>query len=361
MIGPRYDAITSLAINGGAEIPTGSDHSLGAATAAGARARVEFDADRGIDFLKPYTRLPRAGYFALAEHARNRGLYLAGHVPLAVSGLEAVRVGQRSIEHAFLFLWDCFPGMSELRDADDPRAVYTDPVRRQMLAGHDAALCSQLHREMVAAGTAFVPTHTTRKLDAFATDDAYLTDSRLKYIPAPLRLMWSEDAAGMAERAGPGGIESYQAFYESGIVQTGMAHRAGVTVLAGTDSPDSFAFPGTGLHDELAHFAAAGMSPLAALRAATLEPARFLGIEAGAGAIAPGARADIVLLHDDPLTDIAAIRGIDTVILAGVVYDRAALDEMLAAVETAAGSWSMWPKFAWQNAISPIMRRQFAD
>ncbi len=361
MVGPRYDAITGLAINGGSEIPAGFDRALGGATAADARTRVVFDAARGIDFLKPYSALPRAGFFALADAARENEMYIAGHVPLAVSGFEAVAAGQRSIEHAFLFVWDCYPGMTALRESADSRALYSDELRRAMLAGHDAALCARLHAAMIEAGAAYVPTHTTRKLDAFATDPAFLSDPRLRYVPAPLRLLWAEDAAAMAARAGPGGMDSYRAFYQFGIEQTGVAHRAGVTILAGTDSPDSFAFAGSALHDELGHFVAAGMSPLEALRAATITPAHFLGLAGRAGAISPGARADIVMLDANPLENIDAVRRVNTVVLAGVVYDRAALDGMLEKVESIAGSWTMWPKFAWQIATSPIMRKQFGD
>ena len=134
-----------------------------------------------------------------------------------------------------------------------------------------------------------------------------------------------------------------------------------VTVLAGSDAPDSFVFPGTGLHDELEHLVAAGLSPLEALRTATVEPARFLGLDGKAGTIAPGARADIVLLQGNPLSDIGAVRTVAGVVLAGSYYDRGDLDVMLEDVEAAAGSWSVWPKFVWQLLNSPIMRRQFAD
>ncbi len=361
LVGPRFDQVTSLAINGGSEIPNGIDPELGAASPAGARKRVEHDLARGVDFLKPYTRISRDSYLALAEAARANGLYLAGHQPLAVSGLEAVAAGQRSIEHAFLFIWECYPGMAELRGTDNPRSVYTNEHRVSMISGHDEALCRTLHEAMVEAGTAFVPTHTTRKLDAFALDEAYRNDPRLKYIPRPLRSLWLGDADGMAQRAGDDGQASYRDFYEFGLAQTGAAHAAGVQVLAGTDAPDSFAFPGTGLHDELEHLVEAGLSPLDALRAATIEPARFLGLDGKAGVIEAGARADIVLLSGNPLADIGAVRSTDTVVLAGAVYDREDLDRLLADVEEAAGHWSMWPKFAWQIANSPIMRKQFAD
>jgi imidazolonepropionase-like amidohydrolase len=361
MIGPRYDQVTSLAINGGQEIPGGEDRELGAPSPDGARMRVDFDRARTIDFLKPYTRIPRDSYFALAEAARANGLYLAGHKPLSVSGLEAIAAGQRSIEHAFLFIWECYPEMDVLRATGDPRAAYTDETRAAMLAEHDEGLCAALRQAMADAKTAFVPTHTTRKLDAFALDDAYRSDPRLTYIPAPLKFFWLNDADGMARRAGEQGQSSYLEFYRFGLEMTGAAHAAGVQILAGTDTPDSFAFPGTGLHDELDHLVQAGLSPLDALRAATLEPASFLGLEGKAGIIEPGARADLVLLSGNPLDDISAVRTTRTVVLAGTVYDRDDLDALLGGVEKTAGSWSIWPKFIWQMLNSPIMRRQWAD
>jgi imidazolonepropionase-like amidohydrolase len=361
MVGPRFDQLSSLAINGGREIPGGVDVALGAPTAAGARQRVALDRERGVDFLKTYTMLPREGYFELARVAAEAGLYLAGHLPLAISAPEAIEAGQRSIEHAFLFIWDCYPGMSSLRQSDNPREVFTRELRETMIAEHDAAQCANLHRAMVEAGTAFVPTHTTRKLDAFSLDEAFRTDQRLKYIPGPLRQMWLSDADGMARRAGQGGQQSYMDFYRFGIRQTGIAHKAGVTVLAGSDMPDSFAFPGTAIHDELDHLVEAGLSPLDALRAATLEPARFLGLDGEAGIIRPGARADLVLLRTNPLQNIRGVRQIEGVVLAGAPYRRDDLDRMLETVESAAGSWSMWPKFIWQILTSPIMKRQFGD
>lgn len=361
MVGPRFDQVTSLAINGGQEIPGGVDPGLGASDPAGAHARVEFDRERNIDFLKPYTGLPRESYFALAEAAHANDMYLAGHKPMAVSGLEAVQAGQRSIEHAFIFAWECFPGMAALRATGDPRQAYTNETRAAMIAEHDEDMCGNLRAAMAAAGTAFVPTHTTRKLDAFATDENYRNDPRLVFIPGPLRRLWLEDANNMAGRAAASGESNYLDFYRFGIAQTGVAHAAGVQVLAGTDAPDSFAFPGTGLHDELDHLVEAGLSPLDALRAATIEPARFLGLQDKAGVIKPGARADMVLLSANPLAEISAVRSTQTVVLAGAVYDRKELDTLLEGVKEAANSWSMWPKFVWQMLNSPIMKRQFAD
>jgi hypothetical protein len=362
MIGPRYDQITSLAINGGNAIPSGADQALGAPTPEGARLRVAHDKARGIDFLKTYTFLSRDSFLALADAAKQEKMSLAGHLPLQVTGLEAVAAGQRSFEHALLFIFECYPDFDALRGDVDFFAHYTNELRLKMIAEHDTARCDVLFQAMAENGTAFVPTHTTRKLDAYALDPQYRADLRLKYIPSPLRMMWLQDADGMARRAGEGGgAKSYTAIFEFGLKLTGAAHKAGVTVLAGTDAPDSFAFPGLGIVDELVHLTRAGFSPLDALRAATLEPAKFLGLEGKAGVIAPGARADIILLSENPLDGIEAVAEIETVVLAGAVYDRADLDQMLSGVEGAANSWSMWPKFTWQILNSPIMLKQFAD
>lgn len=98
---------------------------------------------------------------------------------------------------------------------------------------------------------------------------------------------------------------------------------AGVTVFAGSDV-QSGVFPGASLHRELAHLVEAGMTPAQALRAATLDPARFLAGEGelDAGIIAAGKRADLVLVEGDPTRDIAALANIREVILDGVRVDR---------------------------------------
>jgi len=361
MVGPRYDQITSLAINGGQEIPDQLSPELGASTVEGARHRVDYDKARGIDFLKPYSNLKRDEYFALAEAAKQNGMYLAGHKPIQVGGLEAIKAGQRSIEHAFLFIWECFPAIDDLRAKTSLSELFSNEIRFKMIADHDEERCSALHTAMIEANTAFVPTHTTRKLDAYALDETFRTDARLKYIPSPLRTMWLQDANNMAKHAGDGGQKSYQEFYQFGLTQTGVAHRAGVMVLAGTDAPDSFVFPGLSLHDELEHLVIAGLSPHDALKAATILPAAFLGLEGIAGVIAEGARADIVLLSKNPLKNISGTRSIETVVLAGVVYQKDDLEALSSGVGQAANHWSMWPKFMWQLINSPVMKKQFAD
>jgi imidazolonepropionase-like amidohydrolase len=101
-------------------------------------------------------------------------------------------------------------------------------------------------------------------------------------------------------------------------------------MLAGTDAPMPGVYPGFALHDELERLVDAGLTPGEALRAATLAPAKFFGIEREAGTVATGKRADLVLLDADPLRDVRNTRRIDAVVLDGRLLDRAAIDALLA-------------------------------
>jgi len=106
-------------------------------------------------------------------------------------------------------------------------------------------------------------------------------------------------------------------------------HDAGVTILAGTDSPMPGVYPGFSLHEELSLLVESGLTPVEALRAATLAPAEFLGIAGTSGSVAVGKRADLVLLDADPTKDIRNTRRINAVFLDGRLLRRADLDALL--------------------------------
>lgn len=106
-------------------------------------------------------------------------------------------------------------------------------------------------------------------------------------------------------------------------------HSTGVPVLAGTDAMNPGTAYGASLHRELELLTQAGLTPVQALAAATSVPARVFGLE-GRGVIAPGAKADLVLVSGDPTSDIRATRQIVGIWKDGVKVDRAAWREALA-------------------------------
>jgi imidazolonepropionase-like amidohydrolase len=119
------------------------------------------------------------------------------------------------------------------------------------------------------------------------------------------------------------------ASYDSARSSVATAYRAGVPVLAGTDTntdaeaPGSFTF-GDSLHHELELLVDAGVSTVDALRAATVLPAEHFGL-ADRGTVAPGLRADLVLVDGDPLHDIRAVRSITRVWCGGIEHTPAHL------------------------------------
>ena len=129
----------------------------------------------------------------------------------------------------------------------------------------------------------------------------------------------------------------------------------------GTDAGDTHIFPGFGVHDELEQLVDAGIEPAAALRMATLEPARFLAKEQSFGSIEPGKVADIVLLRSNPLLDIGATRDIEALLFNGGFYDRVALDQLLQFAEHRSASWQLNLQLLWSALRSPLVMQQVAD
>jgi imidazolonepropionase-like amidohydrolase len=99
-------------------------------------------------------------------------------------------------------------------------------------------------------------------------------------------------------------------------------HKAGVPVLAGTDAPNPGTAHGVSIHREMQLLVQAGLTPSEALSAATSIPARAFGL-IDRGRIAPGLRADLLLVKGDPTQDIAATRDIVSIWKTGFEYDRA--------------------------------------
>ncbi len=128
----------------------------------------------------------------------------------------------------------------------------------------------------------------------------------------------------------PAGADSVgRAMLAMRIAQVAEMQRAGVGIMTGTDAPLRNSQPGWGLLEEMTMLAQGGLSNLAVLRAATLEPVRYLKMTDSLGVIAPGMVADLVLLDANPLADIRNVRRIRSVIANGRYFDSAARRELI--------------------------------
>jgi imidazolonepropionase-like amidohydrolase len=318
------------------------------------RKVVEQQRERGADFIKVYGRLSRDAYFAIADEANKCGIPFEGHVPESVTAAEASEAGQRSIEH----LTRVADGSSREEKSIDPEmqqqeALFRAPgatmvakidsgksiirLNMRVVETFDEVTAQSLFALFVKNRTWQCPTLTL--LRAQIDDPLLADDPRLKYLSRGVRAKWD---AGYYKDVPPEPraaiVRLNQLEFDKSKMLVGLMYRAGVPILAGTDSMNPQCFPGFGLHDELALLVDAGLSPLAALQAATRNAADFMGQLDHRGTIEVGKTADLVLLDKDPLTDIHNTRSIQAVVLSGKLYPRAALDAMLAKAQTLASS-----------------------
>lgn len=338
MTSPRFVEVASYYLN---------DPAL---TLAEVSARAVAYKARGVSALKVYDRLSRPAYFHAAAQAKVRRMRLVGHLPKAVALNEAVSAGQSSFEHAHILPRHCFARAAEWRVGKLDTLPPTS-LAEALVAEHDPAICQHAFATLREAVASLVPTHVTREDDARADDPTFVEKSRLDYLDPLSRWANRDDlAAVVAQHPGARGRNALAAYFEHGLRLTGEAHRAGVRVLVGTDT----AVGGLRYHDELAHLARAGLSPAEVLRAATIEAARYAGLETSSGSVAVGKRADLVLLDADPLVDVGNARRIRAVFLNGRLYDRRMLDGLLAFVRGQASAPHNWAKLLWGFAWSSV-------
>jgi hypothetical protein len=311
-----------------------------------ARFAVDALARSGVDFIKVYNSVPRDAYFALAAEARAIGIVFAGHVPEAVSPLEASEAGQRSEEHLINILLACSTREEDLR-AERVKMMLDRSIsgeqRLRDLAFPDSAALDETYSEEKAAvlfrtfvknGTWHTPTLALLEGFARARDEDFVLDPRRKYLLKAWSDAWDPHNTFFLRDLTPEAYASLNARIRTLLTRyqklVGDMHRAGVQFLAGTDASGwNPVYPGFGLHEELALLVDAGLTPMEALQCATRNPAMYFGRLDSMGTIEKGKSADLVLLDADPLADIHNTQKITAVIMRGRYYSREDLDKLL--------------------------------
>jgi imidazolonepropionase-like amidohydrolase len=335
LIGPRL-ALAGTIIDGPKPF---WPESIAAGTAGEGRDAVRRTRADGYDYVKVYSSLPREVFFAIADEAKKLGIPFVGHVPDLVRVAEASDAGMKSIEHLTGMVLAVSGTETELRRElaaafklpADERGARLRAVNARIIESYDAGTAAALYARLKANGTWQTPTFTVLRYGAYPRAPEYANDPRLRYMPPWVRKMWSEDFRNRSRT--PEVTASQERLFQRRLELVGEMHRAGVGILAGSDVLNPYCFPGFSLHDELEWLVKAGLSPMAALQAATRNAALFLGREADSGTLAPGKLADLVLLDADPLQDIRNTRRIDSVVANGKLYARQAIVEMLEEVE----------------------------
>ena len=313
--------------------------------AAEARRAVDSLAAAGADFIKVYSRLSPQAFAAIADEARRRGLPFAGHVPGLVTVGAASDAGMASVEHLTGLVDACSPlePAEQGKVAEAVAAAGWDSANAvawaqsaSVLAHYDPAVCRALALRLARNGTVMVPTLVTNRAGSFLDDTTLAHDPRLRYLRAGISAAWNPRTNPRLAGVTAADWAARHAYYWHQLEIARLLHENGVRFMAGTDLSTPYIYPGFSLHEELEMLTRIGLTPLEALRAATLEPARFLKMTDSLGTVAPGKAADLVVLDADPLADIRNVGRIHAVVLRGRLIDSGERERILRRAEAIA-------------------------
>ena len=332
ILGPRLNL--SLTVINGPHVPGYPRAWAAVADAAQAREEVIYLKRLGADSIKVYDQLSRDAYYGIADEAKRQGMPFAGHVPILISAAEASDAGQRSLEHDYAVLFGCSSKEKELMEKEEQLYGTGKPLMRGILHledvkalinSYDEGKATSLFAKFVKNGT-----YVTPSLVRASVDHVPVTDPRVvKYFSPQLR---EYSYPPNPREPNPEVFEAQKLMYQYHLRLVGAMQRAGVKMLVGTDG----SFFGSAVHDELAEFVKAGLTPMQALQTATKNAADYLGKLDSIGTVEQGKLADLDLLDANPLESISNTQKISAVVLNGHFLDRKALDRLLTHVESAA-------------------------
>ncbi len=263
----------------------------------------------GFQQMKIYSSVKLAELKAVADEAHRLGMSVTGHVPEGLDAFQAIAAGQDQINHITYI-------------ADIMHAPFPADMNRLDRAKARANI--DLESPDAKKALAFLKDHHT-VVDPTLAVFEFFTVSTAKP-PASFEPGVNKVAPELAEQltdVEPPTEHSALAeqIFQKEVAIVGALHRAGIPVVAGTDQT----VPGHSLHREIELYVQAGLTPMEAIQAATIVPARAMGLDRESGTVETGKRGDLVLLTGNPLDDIHQIRSVEYVITNGTMYHTAEL------------------------------------
>lgn len=271
----------------------------------------------GLWGVKFYTSMNPAWIAPAAAEAHRLGLHVHGHVPATMKPSEAVAAGYDELTHLNFVVMESMP--REVIDKANTRQRVEGPARYFKDVDLDAPLMSGFVADLARKKTIVDPT--------IVIFEGMLTQDGGKAQPAYAPYMGIISPVLERSVFTAGGYplvegltrDDYRKSYAKMVELVGRLHKAGVTIVAGTDGW------GIELIRELEIYRQAGFTAAEAIQSATIVPARVVGADKRTGSIAVGKEADMVLVDGDPSTDLGALRRVVTVVSDGYVMDAADL------------------------------------
>jgi len=282
----------------------------------------------GYDEIKITFMVTREAYDAIIKTAKEIGIKVTGHVGPQVK-LPAALAAKQQIEHMDEFIDMLLPDTTynhgqSVSDMNiwSKKAWATVPYLDESKIPALASIVKQ-------SGISVSPTNYffLSSFGEIPSEEFLKQKPDYEYIPRSLKEgRWKNRERYMIMENSEESLEKYRRIRKKMVYEL---WKAGVPLMAGSDSPEFFLLTGFSIHDELETFVKAGLTPFAALQTATVNTASYLGIGKRKGTLEVGKEADLVLLDKNPLEDIRNTRSVKGVVTKSKWYDAVAVKQLL--------------------------------
>jgi imidazolonepropionase-like amidohydrolase len=295
-------------------------------TAADGRQAVKSAKAEGYEFIKVYANLDMATFAAIIDEANKQGLQTIGHIPDAFKG---------KLKDAFV------SGFGMVAHAEELTNYAIDYTEQE---------ANEMAKLLKDNGTWLCPTLTTmeRIVSQVKSLNELQSLPTLQYVHPLLQSKWLT-ANKYNKMSSPENIAHFEKYVQFNLLLVKACKRAGVPIVAGTDAGTSSVVAGFALHDELALLVKAGLTNEEAVRAATIQSAKWLGIDKLIGTIEANKLADLILLDENPLDNIENTKKIAGVFINGKWIAKEALQASLA--DLSKRNTANKDKYDWQKMM----------
>jgi len=263
--------------------------------------------DAGFEQMKIYSSVKEESVKAICADAHKLGMTVTGHIPIGMNAYQGVEDGMDQINHIHYITDLLLP-----KDFDPKKVKGIERLKVMASLDPDSEAGKHAVAFLKEHGTVIDPTVALFELQFRpASEPATEVEPGIARVAPELREQLMN--GGMPPEVAPYG----QQIFQHSLELIGELHKAGVTIVAGTDQT----VPGFSVYREIELYQKAGFTPLEALQAATIVPARAMKVDGDSGSVQVGKRADFDVLDANPLDDIHNVRSVRMVVAGGVLYD----------------------------------------
>lgn len=313
--------------------------SVGLPTLEAAAKKVNELDSLGVDLLKAYEMLTPEQFALIAKMAKEKGLKVTGHVPLSMDVISASNAGLSSMEHMRNLELSCASNADELlqqrlkllkAEKDSAGGVLRSKIhelqRETAVKNYDETKANEVLAVLAKNQTWQIP---TLALSAFLTNRHFEHPEwreSITFFPEVIEQKWEKATASIQKMP----VTPFRIQYaEWSLNMVKKIHEMKIEIMAGTDCPIALLTPGLSLHEELAMLVQAGLTPLEAIKTATVNPAKYFNLQHELGLVQEGMWADMVLLDANPIENIANTKSINAVVKNGKYFNKSQLKTIL--------------------------------